>query len=682
MQGFRSLFPLVLLLLTPRLALGVPTGRVLTKAIEVRSLDAATAEQGIEATLSGTVIFYEPSAVFVQDDTSTTFFRPAILGPLKLGDRVEVKGRTQPGLFLSGLGLSEFSITGHGEVPPGTPAGYDDLMLARHHYHRVVIEGIVRSVEPSAGERCEFRVALGTRVLVVRVEEPPERARMLIDSRVRIQGLAAGFINSRRQLVEPYVRVQGWNDVTVINPALPPELLPPISATELLTYRMGGKGEHRVRIRGVVTAAFPGGQVYLRQDAIAFAARVRSGFSLSPGDRVEVLGFPEMGLFSATVADAVVVRRKPGPAPAPVELASLDQLTGTVDGDLVTVTAPLTNVFQTDGGMTLVLQSAGQTSQAHVAEPRVPAEPGALVRVTGVARVESGDRSTGFSTRARVFSLRIPSARDIVVLRSPPWWTARRLGGILVAVSSLALLALAWILVLRRQVARQTAVLRDRIEVEAAHDERQRIAREFHDTLEQELAGLTLRLDALATRDLDPKGRELIRASRNLVTRVQAETRDLISDLRAPEETAGNLTAALEELARRLSADHAMDVQVEAPAPAPPLPPAVVHDLRMIVREAVTNARKHGAATRVAIGLQAEAAGLRVCVSDNGCGFDPAAQESRRGHFGCAGMRERCRKIGAGIAWQTGPGAGTTVEVRLPLPVRTERSPDPAGTGG
>ena len=255
--------------------------------------------------------------------------------------------------------------------------------------------------------------------------------------------------------------------------------------------------------------------------------------------------------------------------------------------------------------------------------------------------------------------------------------TAELIGGWSTLLLSIAAV-LVGIAILRRQVVRQTDALRHRIEAEAALEERQRIAREFHDTLEQELAGVSLRLDALATREIDDKGRSLIAASRSLVSRIQSETRDLISDLRDPAESAGDLAAALAGVAARHASDHGSDVTLEPTAPLPTLAAAVVHDLRMIARESVTNALKHGRASRVVLRAVAQGNQLTVEISDNGCGFDPAATTGRRGHFGCSGMRERGRKIGADISWHSAPLQGSTVRVTLPLPSpATERNDGP-----
>ncbi len=266
-----------------------------------------------------------------------------------------------------------------------------------------------------------------------------------------------------------------------------------------------------------------------------------------------------------------------------------------------------------------------------------------------------------------IVSLRARTAADLTVLKQPSWWTPQRLVSVLAALAAVVLLAGLWIAILRRQVTRQTSALRRSIEVEAALEERQRIAREFHDTLEQELIGITLRLDALATRVDDDKARTLVTASRNLVSRIQVETRDLISDLRDSTENSGDLAAALEILVARQSTESCA-IRLEAPPALAPLPASIVHDLRMIAREAVTNGLKHARPSTVVIQVNLKDAHLVLRIVDNGAGFDPAtATQGKRGHFGCAGIRERARKLGATVTWQTELQRGTTVEVSLPL---------------
>ena len=673
--------------------------QVLTKAIEVRSLSVAEAQKGLPAKLRGTVIFVERSAIFLQDDTSTTFFRPSEINSVHPGDEIEVEGLTRMGLYLPGLGESAYRVLRSGVLPPGIPANYDDLVSARFHYQRVAIEGVVRSVAAIDEGRSLLRLAMGSRVLEVRVDMPPERDRSLVDCVVRIQGLAAGYHNERRQLVQAHLRVIDWMEVAVLDAAPRIDEAPKVSAAELLAFRVSGKGERRVRIEGVVTAPFPGGHVFFRQDETAFGVRLTTPTPLDPGDRVELIGFPEMDAFSASVVNADIVRREPGePVPA-IDVGSIDRLAGLHDGQLVAVTGTLADDFKTDTGSLLVLQDRTRVVQVRVPSAEAPlAELGSRVRVTGICFVETAQPGTGFASRPGVVSLRLRRAADLTVLQAPPWWTVRRLGTILAGLVAITLVAGLWIAILRRQVRRQTTALRHRIEAEAALEERQRIAREFHDTLEQELAGVTLRLDALATRVTDDKGQSLVMASRNLVSRIQTETRDLISDLRDPAETAGDLVAALTALASRATGEGSVDVRLDIATAIPTLPGAIVHDVRMIARESLNNAVKHGRAAHVSFQLEARDGQLTLRIIDNGCGFDAtAATLSKRGHFGCAGIRERSRKIGAQVTWQSNredtatidparatvklhgdpanskARSGTTVQVVLPLKKITQK---------
>jgi signal transduction histidine kinase len=641
----------------------------LTTALEVRSLSPAEAERGREVALRGVVVFVEgPSAVFVQDATSTTFFRTQQLPLPSVGDEIELRGKTRMGLYLPGLDFSSFRVVGQRALPPGIRATYDDLVFGRFHYQRVAVEGIVRAITPLDPHRSLVRLAMGSRLLDARIEQPPQDARALIDTHVRVTGLAAGFINkARRQLVQPYVRVLGWNEVDVLAAAPPLGAVPQISAEELLTFQVSGRGEHRVRIEGVVTAVFPHEQVFLQQGDLAFGVRLATPTPLSVGDRIVVAGFPEMDRFSASVVDAMVVERASGTAPAAVQIESPDKLDEALDGKLIAVTGVLRDIFKTEEGNTVLLAGKQRTLQTRLPEAVTPPPIGARVQVTGIYQVESAVASSGFITSPALVSLRAREADDLVVLQQPPWWNARRLGGVLAALAAVTLFAALWIAVLRRQVRRQTEALRERIEAEAALEERQRIAREFHDTLEQELAGVSLRLDALATRDLDEKGRGLVAASRNLVSRIQTETRDLISDLRDATERSGDLVAALTALAGRWTVDSGVEVRLSAPRDLAPLRPATVHDLRMIARESITNAVKHARATHVSLELERRENELLLRIVDNGCGFDPAAvAKQKRGHFGCAGIAERARKIGASVTWQSTLQKGTTVELRWP----------------
>lgn len=668
MPRYTSPFPVALVVCMTMARL--PAQEIATAA-EVRALSPAEADRGRPARLRGSVTFVEgPSAIFLEDETSGTFFRVHKLGPLHAGDRIEVTGKTRMGLYLPGLDYAELRILGSGPLPPAIPAAFEDLVSGRYHYRRVAVEGVVRSVAPVDEGRSLLRLAMGSRVVDVQVEMPVDLELTLVDSRVRVAGLAAGLLNERHQLIRPYLRVIDWGDISILERAPNVDQVPTISADELLAFSAKGRSAHRCRLTGLVTAVFAPSTAHLRAGQSAFEVNFVRPEVLVAGDTVEIAGFPEMNRFNASVADAVVVLRKSGVPPVPRGLASPDELAGQHDGDLVTFPARVAETLKTSEAVVLVLQGPNRSVQLRMPDSFEPPPPGSRVQATGVCTVEAGaPRSSGYVTLARIFSLRARGPGDLTVLQSPPWWTVQKLVVVLGGLATLVLLASLWISALRRQVGRQTAALRGGIESEAALEERHRIAREFHDSLEQDLAGLGLRLDAVATRAIDDKGRALIAGSRGLVSRIQAETRNLVSDLRDPAETAGDLAGVLRAVADEHVDKERITLSVKLPlAPPPLLAATVVHHLRMIARESVTNALKHGGSTLVTLALQVKENALVLSIADNGMGFDPAlADRGKAGHFGCVGIRERARRIGAAVVWRSAPGAGVTVELTLPL---------------
>ena len=642
----------------------------LTTALAVRSLPPEEAAKKLPVELRGTVVFVEGprGAALLQDETAGTYFRSLHEMTLRVGDEVAVKGVTTPGLYLPGIEQATYEKLGHREAPPGIPATYADLLSGRYHYQLVAVEGIVHAVTATGDEaRTILSLAMGQDLLEVRVFAPPQEGLLLVDNRVRIEGLAAGAINQRRQLVEPAAWLQDWSGLQVLEAAPPEKDVPTISGSKLLAFEVPGLGGHRVRVAGTIIAAFPDGEVFIRDGTTALRLQFLPPIPLSVGTRVEAVGFPKMQRFSASLVSASVVHQEPGPAPSAVEVSLGKLLDGTHDNDLVAVTAVLSGCFRAEDGHVLMLQEHDRTIRAKV--PPLGHEPplGARLRVTGICQVESNTAS-GVKSVARTVSLRCRVADDVTVLNAPSWWTARRLALVAGVLLLAVVLAGLWIAVLRRQVRRQTRALRRQIEHKAALEERQRIAREFHDTLEQGLAGLTLRLDAVQARGIDEKSGHLLRASRGLISQIQAETRSLLSELRQPSPESADLAAALREIVEEHPVGCEPALELEAAAALPPLPSHTVHHLRMIAREAVTNALKHAHACHIRLALEIKDGRLRMAIADDGRGFDPEAPRSgRAGHFGCIGIEERCEKLGATASWHSIPGQGTTVEIKLPL---------------
>src|ERR671933_579794 len=201
-----------------------------------------------------------------------------------------------------------------------------------------------------------------------------------------------------------------------------------------------------------------------------------------------------------------------------------------------------------------------------------------------------------------------------------------------------------------------------------AAEERNRLAREIHDTLAQGLTAAALQLesaDALldagsnAERAREPLHRALSLTQSNL-----EEARRSVLDLRAAPLEGRSLSEALKTLVDRWEAEEGVNTRYDAVNGGRPLPPNVEVGLYRICQEALTNVARHAEAERVTVQLIATPEQVRLAVEDDGRGFDTSEVS---GHHGLVGMNERAKMLGGSFDVQSSPGAGTRVQVTVPL---------------
>ena len=609
---------------------------------------------------------------FVQEDGAGSFVHLRSGVPeLKAGQRIEVEGVTYAGLYVPGIAPERLRILGEAPRPAPRPVSFEQLASGVFHYEWVEVRGIVRSFREDQNGAGIFALALGDgRLEVLAASVDPAAAALLVDARIRVAGLAAGFINDRRQLVSPHLRVADLADLQIEEAAPADPFAAEVTPVALLRrFRPEGAPGHRVKIRGTVTHHQPGEALFLRDDARGLLVETSDESTVQPGDTVEAIGFAEMGAFSAVLRDATFRRVAPGAAPLPIVATAKAVRTGGFDADLVQVEATLVDVLRSGSGFTLLLRENDLGFEARVAGGEAVAlRAGSRLRLTGIARATQPEfSSTGFSARQRSFALWLRSLDDFVVLRAAPFWTAQRLAAVLGLLALVAVAALAWAAALRRRVAAQMAIIRDRTRAEAALEERERIAREFHDTLEQELVGLMLRLDAASARVTEEKPRELLAGARRLVQGVQAGARSLVWNLRQPALEVASLPDAIRQAVADLR--EGREIAVQTVGEVRRLPAAIEHELLRVAQEAVTNAVKHGAAACIDVELAFPSGEARLRVRDDGRGFDPQIERGKPGHFGLIGMQERVTKLGGSLKITSAPARGTTLEAIVPLPV-------------
>jgi signal transduction histidine kinase len=211
-------------------------------------------------------------------------------------------------------------------------------------------------------------------------------------------------------------------------------------------------------------------------------------------------------------------------------------------------------------------------------------------------------------------------------------------------------------------------VRRMAFEFRAVLSERNRIAREIHDNLAQDILGISVQLELVAR--LMPAAAESAKAhldrARLLVRNSMTEARRYVWDLRSQELHKKDLPAALRDTTSRLTADTGIEAIVEVTGSPQSLPVSVETNLLRIGQEAVNNAVKHARAKRIDVGLNFAARNVRLSIRDDGRGFDPNDQIAD-GHFGLIGMRERAQQIGGILTIESATERGTRIAVDVPL---------------
>ncbi|WP_169708736.1 PAS domain-containing sensor histidine kinase [Trinickia terrae] len=200
----------------------------------------------------------------------------------------------------------------------------------------------------------------------------------------------------------------------------------------------------------------------------------------------------------------------------------------------------------------------------------------------------------------------------------------------------------------------------------AREEERTRIARELHDELGQQLTGLRMGVSTLRivfARD-NPALAEHIQKLLAVNDRTIEVLREVVTSLRPTAMDAG-IVAALEWLAAEFSRDGGAQCRLLIPEEGIPLDEDRAIALFRIVQEALTNVARHAGASEVVIGLRQAGDDCVLEVRDDGRGFDPDA--IRRNSFGLAGMKERVMMLGGKITVASSRGAGTVINVRVPV---------------
>ena len=200
-------------------------------------------------------------------------------------------------------------------------------------------------------------------------------------------------------------------------------------------------------------------------------------------------------------------------------------------------------------------------------------------------------------------------------------------------------------------------------------EERNRLAREIHDTLAQGLAAVALKLETadalLEVGTQSERIRQIVQEALALTQANLEEARRSVLDLRAAPLEGRTLVEALAALASTWTAQEQRPVNFNATGGIRPLPVRLEVGLYRIAQEALTNIARHAQARQVTIELVTTPERIRLSIEDDGQGFDP--DDVPPGRYGLIGLNERAKLLGGSLRLESGSGTGTRIEVTIPL---------------
>ena len=649
---------------------------------KIRALPLAEAARALPVCFEATVIYFDPLScdLFVQDDTACTYVAsqlPEILSlrsmPLKPGDRVRLEATTKAGGFFPDLMLKRIDRIGKGSFPKPRLISEDELLSPALDSQWVEVPAVVTGVE-SDDKTFTLAIEVHGWKLKARIpinEHNAANAAALMQRPVRLQGVAGTLFNPQRQMAGRYFFVPSFDQIIPTDSVAPNSPLPLRKVNELL--RSDDTASTLVRVEGVVTQR-DGNDFYLRDESGSVMVRTAGKDSLVPGDRVVAEGFAAIAPFRPVLrARNIVVTGHVG-VPQPMTLDFSTTKLPLFQAELIELEADY--LARHDGSREVALQCRlgdrffeallppGGTLPQGIAS-------GDRVKLTGICDLTTTHPLTVW-WEVDGFRLHLPRTGGVIILRHAPWWTLKHVLALLGMVSGVAILALAWVWLLQCRVKKQTSIIVGQREQVAVRDERQRIARELHDTVEQELTGLSMQLGIISNdimetpEQVPPRFHTAIQNAQIILRHCQNEARTSIRDLRSIELEHRGLAGALEELLPGAATGNGAAFQIHITGDPYQIDMITGNHLLRIAQEGVANAARHSGAREIAVNLDYKPDAITLAIRDDGCGFDPAAPPPD-GHFGLHGLRERAHKIKAAIEIKSAPSEGTTIRIVVPL---------------
>jgi signal transduction histidine kinase len=661
---------------------------VLTNAEQIRELGPSQTATAIPVSLTGVMIDAAdpaPLALILADRTAGIYVRAKqdtnMFSAFHRGDLLQIRGLTDPGQFAPIVIAESAKKVGTARLPAAQPATYQQMITGALDGQWVEINGVIRQCfqpDPITGVQ-RIIVASDGGLVSVRFYPKPGQA-IEADAEVSVRAVCLYQFNQRRQALTPVLQIPKGISLLITKPApVNPYDVPVRSASSLLMFsphNLYGYA-HRVRLRGIVTCCQPGEFVWIRDDSMGLCIQTAQRQPLVPGDEIDILGFPTPGSYPPMLGDSIF--RKIGstsPLP-PLILANFNDAFSHED-DLVAVDGTLTQIQPTLNGLTLALDKDGQSFKALLktgfdGSAVTGWQTGSKVRLVGICSLSYDEtRAVPGPWQPQSFQIVLRSPADLTVIAPPPWWTLKHFTLLLGIVTGVLISLIALIVAFSRTRLREQKRHREMAEAQfaAVLSERNRMAREIHDTLAQGLAATSVQL-RLAKKYLNGDSEVVtghLDAAQQLVRDSLEESRSSIWNMRAHVLENEDLPGALKGILKHLADGMDVATRFDVIGRSRRLAPVIENNILRIGQEAISNATKHSGAKHIDVILEYQDQQFSLSVKDDGHGFDPNNPPFSDGGFGLIGMRERALELRARLQIRSAPNQGAEVLLNAPLP--------------
>lgn len=690
----------------------------------VRDLSYEQAEKGLPVRIKGQIILADSNeqSFFLRDANASIYVQVpenvASDAALELGMLVEVSGRTIGGGFLPAILAERVEWSGSAPLPDARNLHHFEIFRPEIDCDWVDVVGRLvgsRRVYYNQDEqRLMLRVEFNDAMLNVMIPYEPSAAEQvanLMFNRVKFQAVAGTQFNDKRQMVGRIFYANSIRDFRVVDDIFS-ETEPPLREIhQLMQANTSSRFEQRTE--GEVTQV-DGTEMVIRGERASIAVRLRKQEPVKRGDYVQILGFVRMQEVSPSFLAREVRIMRHGAPPAPVKLRLKEKtrmfprvdIVETFNDELVVILGELVDMHHSFGlaedvnELTMLMRHRGHLFEAKVRDDgtlKEELELGSYLELVGICKLER-DQQRFWNYSLDRFSIHLRDSKDLSVITAAPWWNETRLAwatGLLVGILSLIVI---WVMALRRTVDKQTGIIGRQIEQATIADERQRIARELHDNLEQGLAGMALQLrGAMRVLELNrekriksiemartmlgendqelkqhfvraeqevvadaERNRSAIKVVQGMLTHCSQESRSSIMDLRGSVLERLDLVEAMRETLKPLAEAGGARFELKVEGERRRFTREADRHVLLVAKEAVTNAARHAKASCISLSVRYVDKGLSIRVQDDGCGFDVGATPVV-GHFGLQGMRERTNQLNGRFEITSSVGEGTSV---------------------